>query len=307
MCYFYRAIASAHPYPHARDNLQKLCGMVKSRSQALISDSTDGSQSAYQSLLARYVSLHASYCLGNIIDVDTLESSVLTQLASTVTKRSFEDHMEKIVLINLAAEFNASWVFRNRQSWEAHDTLSSIMRLNLKTMVMLLRTLMARMVYPRNFSAITSTGNDDVPLTAKAQRLIPSIRQYSVWLVSQASILRGDTMYSDLASELGRLYTKTLNLLALHVPPDGQEAGYLLEEDERTLGFLPLDMPKYECAQRRYYSDAARLIAKARWYDKGVTRLNATEEMQARIHDILADGLFLQRQKVSERTMFARP
>ena len=181
------------------------------------------------------------------------------------------------------------------------------MRLNLRTMIVLLEALTAKLEYLREVSATAPTEDDYAPLTAKAQRLIPSIRRYSVWLVSQASILNGDTMDADLASELGRLYTKTLNLLALHVPSNGRQVGYLLVEDEKTLGFLPLDNPKCECARRRYYSDAAGLTAKPRWYHKDIIRRDATQETQARLHDILADGLFLQRQKVSKGTMIARP
>ena len=119
MCYFYRAIASAHPHPCARDNLRKLCRIVKSRSQALFLHSADGSQSAYQGLVAGYVSLHASYGLGDGNDVDALESAVLTQLASTVTKRSFEDYMEKMVLVNLAAEFDAGKLFQGEHHRKA--------------------------------------------------------------------------------------------------------------------------------------------------------------------------------------------
>ena len=164
---------------------------------------------------------------------------------------------------------------------------------------MLLEALIAKMESPRKSSATARTENDHVPLTAKAQRLIPSIRRYSGWLVSQASILNGDTMDAGLASELGSLYTKMLNLLALHVPSEGRQVRYLLEEDEKTLGFLPLDNPNCECARRRYYISGTRLIAKPRWYDKDITPRDAIEETQARVHDIIADGLFLQRQRVS--------
>ena len=180
------------------------------------------------------------------------------------------------------------------------------MRLNLRTMILLLEALIAKLEYSGKSSATAPTESECVPLTAKAQRLIPSIRRYSGWLVSQASILNGDTMDADLASGLGRLYTKTLNLLALHVPSNGRQAGYLLVEDEKTLGFLPLDNPKCECARRKYYSDAAGLIAKPRWYNEDITRRDATDETQARVYDIIADGLFLQRQRVSKGPMIAR-
>lgn len=123
MCYFYRAIASAHPHPCARDNLRKLCRIVKSRSQALLLHPVDGPQSAYQGLVAGYVSLHASYCLGDRNDVDALESAVLMQLASALTKRSFEDCMEKIVLVNLAAEFDAGKLFQGEHHRKAISAL----------------------------------------------------------------------------------------------------------------------------------------------------------------------------------------
>ena len=111
MFYFYRAIASTHPHPCALDNLRKLCRIVKSTSQDLLLHPADEPQLAYQGLFGRHVSLHASYCLGDRSEVDALESSVLTQLASAVSRRSFEEFMEKIVLVNLAAEFNAGKIF----------------------------------------------------------------------------------------------------------------------------------------------------------------------------------------------------
>lgn len=170
---------------------------------------------------------------------------------------------------------------------------------------MLLDALLSKIEHPRRSSAIAPTGTDYVLFTAKAERMIPSIRQYSGWLVSQASILKGDTMDADLASELGRLYTKFLNILAVQVPSGGRQVDYLLVEDEKTLGFLPLDNPNCECSRRRYYSDAAGLVSKPRWYHKDITRLDSTEETQARTYDIIADGLYLQRQRVSKGNLFA--
>ena len=134
------------------------------------------------------------------------------------------------------------------------------------------------------------------------RRILPSIRHYSSWLLSQAAILAGGTADSLLNAHIrdfGNLYAHSLNsLIASFKIHELPIINYLLEEDEDTIGFVPLDSSECERMKLRYYEDDL-VTRKPRWHDKGVERLHPKKEMLGRIKDLLADGLWLHTQEVS--------
>jgi len=130
-------------------------------------------------------------------------------------------------------------------------------------------------------------------VTVVARRVLPALRNYSSWLLTVSSLLvaykEKDTPLSVQIAEFWKIYANTLTLLALTFEvvnlPD---IDYLLEEDEETLGFAPLDQ---KAASRRYLD--ANGQRKPRVHDEGVERSHPSIEMLYRIREFVIDGLDL--------------
>jgi hypothetical protein len=143
------------------------------------------------------------------------------------------------------------------------------------------------------------TKNKHDSVTVVARRVLPAIRQYSSWLLSNSTSLlvepedRDTSLYIQIR-EFWKLYASTLSLLAstfdiVNLP----EINYLLDEDEETLGFRPF-MNK-ETARRYVDAEGQR---KPQLQDKSVERHHTNDEMLYRIRAFFIDGLDLVHQKV---------
>lgn len=164
----------------------------------------------------------------------------------------------------------------------------------MKTFFTLLQILSAEL----EKSAVDDSASKDTPqpdkVTVVARRILPALRHYSSWLLTVSSLLvaykeEKDTPLSVQIAEFWRVYANALTLLALsfevvHLP----DVDYLLEEDEESLGFAPLDQ---EATSRRYMDGENR--RKPRMHDEGVERSHPNIEMLYRIREFVIDGLDL--------------
>jgi hypothetical protein len=169
------------------------------------------------------------------------------------------------------------------------------LRLNVKTLFTLLQVLQPELEW-----LVTDDGNvgdaqqcnGSEKVTAVTRRILPSLRNYSSWIVANSALLVaqvGDTSLNVQIKELWKTYANSLTLLAATFPAeDLPSVEYLLEEDEDTIGFNPLDV---ERVKRRYFKESGS--RKPRWHDHGVARYHPNMEMLARIRDLLMDGLEL--------------
>ena len=130
--------------------------------------------------------------------------------------------------------------------------------------------------------------------------MLSSLRHYSSWLASNATILAADVGDAALGASIQQLWKTYVNVLTLLVsvfPVSGlpPPIEYLLEEDEDTLAFKPLDN---EHTKQRYCSevDGSR---KPKWHDRGIHRQHPNLEMLGRIRDFLTDGMLLYSSQVS--------
>jgi hypothetical protein len=290
--HLYRALAAQEPHPSAKGNLEIEFRKVRHawRKRELIRPEDAGIPG--RALAPWFVYLHAQCYKGNDFpEHDELESEVLNQLAVDLKERSLEGTLQKFCLINIAAE-DFSWT---QPDESVSNSRLFFQRINVKTFFTLLQILLAeleRFAVEDSLSKDAKSGPDKV--TAVARRVLPALRHYSSWLliVNHSLVAHKEEKDTPLAvqiTEFWKIYANTLSLLAstfdvVHLP----EIDYLLEEDEETLGFAPLDK---DAASRRYLSATGQ--QKPRMTDVGVERSHPNIEMLYRIREFVIDGLDL--------------
>lgn len=106
----------------------------------------------------------------------------------------------------------------------------------------------------------------------------------------------GDNVLNVQVRELWKIYATTLTLLISTFPgSELPQIGYLLDEDDDTVGFKPLDN---DCTRRRYYDGINLLVQKPKYHSRGIQRHHPTVEMLGRIRDLLTDGMTLHSDEV---------
>ncbi|KAL2001059.1 hypothetical protein VTN02DRAFT_2296 [Thermoascus thermophilus] len=291
--HLYRALAAKEPHPTSKGNLEiefrKIMNAWAKRE--LIPREDAGIPG--RALTPWFVYLHAQCYKGiDFPEHDELENEVLSQLAVDLKERSLEGTLQKFCLINIAAEDFA----RVRSNGEStHNARLFFRRINVKTFFTLLQILLAeleRIATEDPGNKESKNGSDKV--TVVSRRILPALRHYSAWLLSNSSTLvaekeEKDTLLFVQIKEFWKIYANTLTLLAstfdvVHLP----EVDYLLEEDEETLGFGPF---ANEATSRRYVD--ANNKQKPRMHDPGVERNHPNIEMLYRIREFVIDGLDL--------------
>ena len=168
------------------------------------------------------------------------------------------------------------------------------LRLNVRMIFVLLQVLSPELGDPvtgedlPNFSNETQPDKAHDKITAITRRILPALRQYSTWLVSQAHILvakhPGST--SVYIKELWKMFADVATALITYFPDtELPSLDYLLEEDQTTVGFKPLRDPELAPNANLYIDEKGML--KARCTDPGVERSHPNIEMKGRVRDIL--------------------
>ncbi|OQE17021.1 hypothetical protein PENSTE_c022G07240 [Penicillium steckii] len=294
--HLYRALSTQNPHPSAKGNLEiefkKVMNLWTKRE--LIRPEDAGIPG--RALAPWFVYLHAKCYKGDDFpEHDELESEVMSQLAVETRERSLEGTLQKFCLVNIAAEDFA----RVRSSEESvSNARLFFQRINVKTFFTLLQILLVEL---ERFAAEDSSNsskdtvrNGHDKITVVARRILPSLRHYSSWLLVASDFLvaqkeEKDSALSIQIQEFWKIYAGTLTLLAstfdvAQLP----EIDYLLEDDEESLGFVPLDQA---ATSRRYIGTDGQL--KPRMNDSGIERSHPNMEMLYRIREFVIDGLDL--------------
>ena len=107
--HLYRSLSVKEPYPLAKDNLEREFKKILSAWERgeLINKTRLGNPIG-SALVAWFVRLHSKCYRGeDFLEHDELENEVLSQLAVELKERSLDGLLQKIVLINIAAEQHA--------------------------------------------------------------------------------------------------------------------------------------------------------------------------------------------------------
>ncbi|KAJ5360675.1 DNA/RNA-binding domain E.t1.c1-type [Penicillium concentricum] len=292
--HLYRALSAQEPHPTAKGNLEIELRKIMSlwAKRELIRPEDAGIPG--RALTPWFLYLHAKCYKGtDFPEHDELESEVLSQLAVEIRERSLEGTLQKFCLINIAAED-----FAKVRSIEESvlDARVFFQRINVKTFFTLLQILLVELERTASFEDPNS--KDALPIPDKvsvvARRILPALRHYSSWLLTNSQSLveqkdEKDSALSIQIKEFWKIYAGTLSLLAssfdvVSLP----EIDYLLEEDEESLGFAPLDQ---DATSRRYGRGGDQ--SKPRMHDLGIERSHPNMEMLYRIREFVIDGLDL--------------
>ncbi|MCJ1403274.1 hypothetical protein MMC11_006497 [Xylographa trunciseda] len=298
--HLYRALAVDEPHPTAKGNLEigfRKIVVAQEKGELLHDNAQNDHSTSAKALLGWFMLLHAQCYKGlDFIGHEELENEVVSQLAIELKERSLEGILQKIVLVNIAAEYFASVRLQSQpESLALRQAYLYFLRLNVKTMFTLLQVLQPELecFATESSSDPETTVKRSEKITAVARRVLPGLRQYSSWLICTSAILIaqvGDTTLDVQVKELWKTYANTLTLLAATFSAsDLPTIEYLLEEDEDTLGFKPFE---YEQLLKRY-NDQETGALKPMFHAADVKRQHPNVEMLGRIHDFLVDGLSL--------------
>ena len=278
--HLYRAIAVQIPYAAAKANLER---EFKSIRKAFDKGplSTESQTDGEVDLLEQFTCLHAQY-YGNVRSpaIEKLEKNVLATIAVKLRGRMLEGFLPKMVLTNIAAEHVTHTEGRNRaQEYLLFQSLS------LRTFSTILNVLKLE---------LESLDHNQVPqevdkLTVITRHILPSLRLCVSWVASHSELkdIEQGAISQDRA-EMWQSLTSVLTLLTATFQVDGLPlVEYVLQEDEDTLGFLPLET---EQAAHRYCFLGTN-NRKPSVHSKTVQRHHPNYEMLSRVRDILADAV----------------
>lgn len=282
----YRALSASEPYPTARGNLEiefrKI--LAASKKGELFSSGEDNS-----ALVSSFVYLHSQCYKGlEFTEHDELENEILRQITVDLKERSLGVKLlQKFCLINIAADANAQAKSKDDKSTKEAEVSNAPLyfrRLNVKTFFTALQVLLAELECSAE------------KVTAVAHEILPVLRQYSSWLLSNSELLVSETRDSGLnvqIKEFWNVYASALTLLtSTFEVADLPEVDYLLEEDEEALGFAPL---VNDATNRRFTDNSGQLKPRL-----SESRRPANAEMLFRIREFVIDGLDLVVHKVRQ-------
>lgn len=304
--HLYRAIAVKEPHPLATKNLE-----VEFRKITTLWEKSPVSRSKTDNestLTLWFVRLHAKLFKGVVFTGhNELESEVLSRLPLLLKEDKFEAKLEKFVIVNIAAGYYAEERVKEQGEDVTSEAIQSFyffLRLNVRFFHVLLQTLHPEIEDSTSGQDIPNGVNETKPndnremFTAIARRILPALRQYSTWLVSQSNIIINVPDNAQIQLHLHikamwSLYAEVMSRTVKFFPTgDLPTVSYLLKEDESTIGFKPFRDPEIACESNLYVDGNNN--QKCRLSDKGVKRSSPDTEMLARVRDILLCALTLQ-------------
>lgn len=314
--YLHRAAAAGKPFPVAPGNLklefEKILKMKPQEASAIL----DMSKETLNVLENRLLEFHAN-CHTRPSEFLTYQekSSRILQLVQLgfeeISDRSLDKTMQKICLINIAAEYLA-WRGTSHENLriigvperkldEEHlrncQSFYLVQRFNIETFSALLKIL------ARELDTTLQSGTDDTQIadrqaaSTSIRRILPHLRQYSSWLLTNIKLVLEPRHASTrkCTERLWKSYIQALNMLLKAYPIKTiAEIHHLLEEDEDTLAFAPFS-DKVGGWRYRNEVDAT----KPAFISSTQSQRPVEDETQFRARELVVDALRLSNAQVS--------
>ena len=300
--YLLRALTVANPPPGVRANLDLELKKIRTRHERLEPLYPEDSSGVLRELEVSFLQFHAR-CFRDteIADLSQQRDALLTATANCISVQAFDGHLRKMCMINVSACKYASERAKDG-SEEGQVRLHylsvfvKLLSVNLATMSMLLRIVRREVQRPTQ----AEEGRLEPPpesmsrTTPTARRILPLLRIYSAWLLSNARYL-SHCEDEEVTHNFWNTYTKCLSrLVEIFSIIEIADIPYLLQEDEDTLAFTGMEQK----AIQLHFTDQAGSMKSARSAIKTSEADNSASEMLYRVKSLITDAIYLYRHKV---------
>lgn len=314
--YLHRAATVAQPNPLAPGNIQKEFEKIrKLRNEESYGLMEKSDEDIVSTLEKRFLAFHAT-CYAKPYDFVAFQQKAtdilgMIALCFQDSKHGLFDHvLQRACLVNMAAEALAKQGMKrpagvtilpaSKLDQEIERSCQSyflLQRFNLMTFQSLLKVLARELGEP------AQEGQDLADLSRLSpvvRRVLPHLRQYSSWFLSNMRDLV-ETRYKSsrrLLEQVSRTYAQALNLIRGNFDVFAPSPIlHLLDEDEKSLSFSPFSAQ----VQEWRYLRPDKKIMKSRRIDNGNGKELVEElaETHLRATDLVVDALRLVKHKVS--------
>ena len=290
--YLYRALCIQKPPPQTLGNLETEFKKVlkhKQRGKPLFPIELPGISN---SLVTAFLTYHAAcYTDFEFSDDEDQRKALLAQFATEVKTKPFDSAFRKMCLINIMA---SKQVEEQLHGLGADETTSIKLRtrfaktqgLNVATYQVLLDLVSEELRIVKH---------DNAQVSPCTRRLLPLLRVYNGWLLSNVHFVLESPLIADVAS-FWTAYAKALSLLISAFPiRDLPEVTYLLDEDQDTVTCTAFSL----LARKLHFEEPTGSIKPSRTDAGSPEAVSPEQEMLFRIKEIAIVGVHLVQHKVS--------
>ncbi|KAK6007277.1 hypothetical protein QM012_006285 [Aureobasidium pullulans] len=294
--YLYRSINVDEPHPNAIPNLELQFKKITTgwqKGDLVPKNSPQDPVASRKALTSWFIRFHSlSYNGEQFAGYDELEREVLSRTITEIKARTLDGILSKMTLINFCAQATAGNQFESKP--DQHKFMHSyffFLRLNVKFFTAILEVYCADL--EKHLQEHTKISNLIDKLTDLARHVLPALRLYSTWLLSNAHIIAarvGDQSLQTAMDHFWHIYAKTLSVMAFNFSfRELDEIPYQLEEDVDAFGLKPLNSDR----SRKVWLDDSTGQTKAKYNDESTKRLDTKQEMLGRVRELLFDALLL--------------
>lgn len=294
--FLYRSINVDEPHPNAIPNLElqfKKITNAWQKGDLVPKSSPQDPVASRKALVSWFIRFHSlSYNGQQYPGYDELEREVLSRTASEIKHQTLDGIFSKMAMINFCAQATAGKQFEAKPDQQKFmQSYFFFLRFNVKIFTVALETHAAD--FEEHIQQQTSPQTLTSKLTDLSRHLLPGLRLYSTWLLSNAHIVAarvGDQHIQHAMDRFWHVYAKTLSLMAMNFSfRELHEIPYQLEEDVDAFGLKPLDSDR----SRKLWWDETNGCPKPKFNDEGLQPLDTDQEMLGRIRELLFDALLL--------------
>ncbi|KAH0388917.1 hypothetical protein KCU92_g637, partial [Aureobasidium melanogenum] len=294
--YLYRSINVDEPHPNAIPNLELQFKKITTgwqKGDLVPKNSPQDPVASRNALISWFIRFHSlSYNGEKFAGYDELEREVLSRTITEIKARTLDGILSKMTLINFCAQATAGNQFESKPDQQKFmHSYFFFLRLNVKFFTAILEVYYTDL--EKHIQEHTKISNLVDKLTDLARHVLPALRLYSTWLLSNAHIVAarvGDESFQTAMDHFWHIYAKTLSVMAFSFSfRELDEIPYQLEEDVDTFGLRPLNSDR----SRKVWLDDATGQSKAKFNDETIERLDTNQEMLGRVRELLFDALLL--------------
>jgi hypothetical protein len=251
----YQSLASAYPHPQAASNLDVLMAKrlaVPVNQIILKVKPSDDNSNVVATLRAWFLQLHVHFFKGQPFEMHAeMEAEVLARLSQSLKDNTnLESTLLSMALINMAAEFvSLGQAKQGIKAQESAQMYFFCFRHNIKTFKVLLNHFYESLDSQARASLVAQDSRAAVPPISSV--VLQTIRVYTLWFTVNWSFMQKcmeDNNYEPEVAEdirqLWRLLAHIMNSIfeqyQLFAIPAVQDCEYLVDEEEATMGFLPV-------------------------------------------------------------------